>query len=51
LAGGKHGARATYLSKVKVIPHVFFGQESMYALVEADGYLSVDTTLSTDIEF
>jgi len=51
LAGGKHGARETYLSKAKVFPHIFFGQESLYALVEVDGYLSVDTALSTDIDF
>jgi len=51
LAGGKHGARETYLSKAKVFPHVFFGQESLYALVEDDGYLPVDTTLPTDVDF
>jgi len=34
-----------------VFPHIFFGQGSLYALVEDDGYLSVYPSLSTDVDF
>jgi len=34
-----------------VFPHVFFGHESLYTLIEDDGYVTVDTSLSTDIDF
>jgi len=51
LAGGKHGARETYLRKSRVFPHVFFGHKSLYALVEDDGYLTVDMTSSIDMDF